>query len=110
MLLSIRSEPREKMETHINHCLEEQFIRLPRNICRQFRKNGIIFVEFHDDPYYGREDTSFVTKSAVKRSTNLKFSFLTADVWSPAREITIACIVRSPGQSIFDLFFEYTNI
>jgi len=51
MLKSFRNQNMEKMEIEINQVLRHQFELFPRKIRQSFRKHGVVFIDFHDDPY-----------------------------------------------------------
>ena len=111
VLLRCREVPSDKMETHVNHALEKQFSDLPGKIRRDYRKRGIVIIDFHRDPYYGKADNPHVTSGAVKHSTRLAYSYLTADLYSPKGKQTIAVVHRPRGESIENLFWDlYTRI
>ena len=94
------------MELHLNHALETQFTALPGNLRRQFRKHGVVIIDFHNDPYYGRPDNPDVVIGPRKHGTNLFYSYLTADLLTPRGQLTIAVVPRRPGEAIYDLFWD----
>jgi len=87
----------------VNKALLCQFTSLPKSLRQHLRKSGIIFIDFHQDPYYGESENPDVRKSKVKRSTSLFYEYLTADTYSRKGCFTIALIHRTPDEGIFPL-------
>ncbi|MFW9994098.1 MAG: hypothetical protein ACFFD4_18785 [Candidatus Odinarchaeota archaeon] len=90
------------MEIHVNHALEKQFNDLPARLRRSFRKHGVIIVDFHCDPYYGKRDTLGAVHLPPGRGTLRSYNYLTADLWSPGGIFTIA--VRVTFQPVHGKF------
>lgn len=97
-------EGEENMEIYLNHELEQQFLRLPSKIRRNFKRRGMIIIDFHTDPYYGERDNPNVVTMKKKHGTNKGYSYLTADLYSPKGCQTIALVQRKPGVAIETLF------
>ena len=106
VLRQCRQEGGEWMELHLNHALETQFIALPGKLRRQYRKHGIVLIDFHLDPYYGQPNNPNVVVGPRKHGTTRFYSYLTADLLTPRGQHTIAVVHRSPGESLFDLFWD----
>ena len=93
----------EEMTHFINKALARQFINLPKSIQQQLLKSGIIFIDFHQDCYYGKHDNPHVRRGRVKRSTNYFYEYLTADMYSKKGSFTIAILHRKPHERISSL-------
>jgi len=106
VLRQCREEGKELMELHLNHALEAQFLALPGKLRRQFRKHGIVLIDFHLDPYYGQPDNPNVVVGPRKHGTTRFYSYLTADILTPRGQYTIAVVPRRPGETIYDLFWD----
>ena len=106
VLKRCRDEGKELVELHVNHALEKQFNDLPTKVRREFRKHGVVIIDFHADPYYGSLDNADTVTIVTKRSTNRAYSYLTAELWSPRGNFTIALLHRPPGESTSDLFWD----
>jgi hypothetical protein len=98
-----RSVSAEDMTSHVNYALSMQFKALPQNIRQQLTKSGILIIDFHQDCYYGKRDNPHVRTSRTKKSTNLFYEYLTADVYCKNGSFTIALLHRSKGKSLFIL-------
>ena len=94
------------MEVHVNHTLEQQFHQLPGKIRLEFRRRGIIIIDFHRDPYYGDPNNVYINKKGISKSTNLSYCYLTADIYSPKGKQTIAVIHKAQTDRVEDLFFD----
>lgn len=90
------NEGEEKMEVHLNHELEQQFLSLPGKIRRNFKKLGIVIIDFHTDPYYGNKDNRNVVSIKRKHGSSKAYCYLTADLYSPKGCQTIALAQRKP--------------
>ena len=104
LLLRTREEGAERMEIHMNHALEKQFLDLPSKIRRQFKKIGTVIIDFHVDPYYGAVDNPHIVRCPPKHSTTCGYSYLTAELYSPQGKQTIAVLPRHPGEVLEDIF------
>lgn len=109
LLKRCREVPPEQMEIQVNHALEQQFQALPRKVRQGLRRQGMVIVDFHVDPYYGDPTTPYVTTGPVKQSTNRGFCYLTAELYAPGGNQTIAVVVRRPGERTTDLFWDLFN-
>lgn len=98
-----RDTPSETMTDFINSALESQFKALPENIRQQLKKSGILIIDFHQDCYYGDKDNPHIRKGKIKKSTNLFYEYLTADLYCKSGCFTIAIYHRTPGENIFSL-------
>ena len=85
-----------KMTEFVNKALACQFNALPKKIRQQFRKSGIVFIDFHKDCYYGDRTNPHIRKSKVKQSTDCFYEYLTADLYSKYGSFTIAILHRPP--------------
>lgn len=94
----------DRMEIHINHLLEDFYLGLPGQIRRLFRRWSILIVDFHQDLYYGDPDNPNIRKVKPKRSTNMAYCYLTADLYTPKGKVTIACVHQKPGMSVEMVF------
>ena len=90
----------------MNHAFEKQFSDLPAKVRREFRKHGVVIIDYHTDPYYGSLDNADTVTIAKKRSTTRAYSYLTAELWSPRGNFTIALLHRPPGESTSNLFWD----
>jgi len=106
LLKQCRDERWEDMEIHVNHALEEQFRGLPAAIRREFRRRGVVIVDFHDDPYYGSRDNPFTVPIARRKGTTRAYSYMTADLWSPRGTVTVAVRPRHRSESTADMFWD----
>lgn len=102
VLKCCRENTTSEMIEFINSALLRHFNALPKPLRQQLKKSGIIFIDFHQDPYYGDKENPNVKKSKVKASTNLFHEYLTADAYSWKGSNTIAIIPRTPNIGIFD--------
>ncbi len=93
----------ETMTNFINSALQSQFNALPKNIRQQLKNSGTLIIDFHQDCYYGNKDNPHVRKSKVKKSTNLFYEYLTADLYCKNGCFTIAILHRAPNKDIFSL-------
>lgn len=93
----------EAMTNFVNIALQSQFNALPKNIQHQLKKSGILIIDFHQDCYYGDKNNPHVRKSKVKKSTNLFYEYLTADLYCKSGCFTIALLHRTPGESNLSL-------
>ncbi|MHA1492133.1 MAG: hypothetical protein ACTSRI_21095 [Promethearchaeota archaeon] len=93
----------EMMTNFVNSVLKEQFSAIPKHIQRHIKKSGILIIDFHQDCYYGDKDNPHVRKSKVKKSTNLFYEYITADLYCKYGCFTIALYHRKLGDAIFTL-------
>ena len=93
----------EAMTNFVNIALQSQFNTLPKNIQQQLKKSGILIIDFHQDCYYGDKNNPYVRKSRVKKSINLFYEYLTADIYCKSGSFTIALFHRAPRESILSL-------
>lgn len=93
----------EVMTNFVNTALQSQFNALPKKIQQQFKKSRILIIDFHQDCYYGNKANPYVRKGRVKKSTNLFYEYLTADLYCKNGCFTIALYHRIPGESMFSL-------
>jgi hypothetical protein len=93
----------EEMTHFINKALARQFTNLPKSIQRQLLQSGIIFIDFHQDCYYGNPDNPYVKKGRLKRSTTYFYEYLTADIYSKNGSFTIGILHRKPHEKIITL-------
>ena len=93
----------EAMTKFVNNALKLQFNALPRKIQHQLKKSGIVIIDFHQDCYYGNEANPHVRKGRVKKSTNLFYEYLTADLYCKNGCFTVALFHRTPGECIYSL-------
>lgn len=93
----------EIMTNFVNSALQEQFNALPKNVQQHLKKSGILIIDFHQDCYYGDKDNPHVRKSKLKKSTNLFYEYLTADIYCKYGCFTIAIFHRMLGDDIFTL-------
>ena len=93
----------ERMANFVNSALKLQFNALPKKIQQQLYKSRILIIDFHQDCYYGNKTNPHVKKSRVKKSTNLFYEYLTADLYCKNGCFTIALFHRTPGECIFSL-------
>lgn len=101
-----RSIPPTEMEVHVNWALRQQFQDLPPSLRRIFKKEGLVIIDFHGDPYYGNRENPLVTKGPTKRSTQWSYQYLTAALASPRGMQTIAVRFRYPDEPIAALFWD----
>ena len=101
-----QKEGDDLMEIHLNHTLEDFFLDLPGKIRRKLRKSGIIIIDFHQDMYYGDANNPNIRKVKTKRSTNLAYCYLTADVYTPTGKLTIAVVHHKPDEAIKTVFID----
>ena len=106
VLRQCREEGSELMDIHLNHALEDQFDALPSKLRRQYRKHGVVLIDFHTDPYYGRLDNPNVVVGPKKHGTHRFYSYLTAELLTSRGQQTIAVVHRRPGETIYDLFWD----
>lgn len=104
MLACLRNQSSTLVETQVNLTLRQQFEGLPENIRKYFTQRGVVIIDFHRDPYYGKSDNPYVTIQQIKRSTRKAYSYLTADLWTPQGLFTLAVHFRYPGETLYDLF------
>ena len=93
----------ERMAKFVNSALKLQFNALPKNLQHQLKKSAILIIDFHQDCYYGNKTNPDVKKGRVKKSTNLFYEYLTADLYCKNGCFTIALLHRTPGECIFSL-------
>jgi len=98
-----RTTPPELMTKFVNFALKTQFNALPKMIQQQFKKSGILIIDFHQDCYYGNKDNPYVKKSKTKKSTTLFYEYLTADLYCKHGCFTLAFLHRSPRKPIITL-------
>ncbi|TFF97513.1 MAG: hypothetical protein EU547_04085 [Promethearchaeota archaeon] len=98
-----RTVSAEDVTTCVNYALGMQFKALPQNIRHQLTKSGILIIDFHQDCYYGKRDNPHVRTSRTKKSTNLFYEYLTADIYCKNGSFTIALLHRSKGKTLFAL-------
>jgi len=103
-LRQCRQEGEDLMELHFNHALQTQFLALPGKLRRQYRKHGVVIIDFHLDPYYGQPDNPYVVTGPRKQGTNLFYSYLTADLRTPRGQKTLAVVPSRTGEPLYDLF------
>ena len=106
VLKCCRDIPPRKIEIHLNHALEQQFNNLSGKVRRNLRKKGVIVIDFHGDPFYGNPRNPHITKAAMSRSTSSAYCYLTADLYSPKGNLTIAVVFRRQGEAIQSMFFD----
>lgn len=104
MLKTLKAYPSSLMEIQVNQALRQQFEGLPRQIRRYFKRFGVVILDFHRDPYYGKVNNPYITIGQVKDSTRKAYSYLTADLWTPRGLFTLAVKFRHPGEQVQDLF------
>ena len=93
----------EEMTHFINKALARQFTNLPKSVQQQLLQSSIIFIDFHQDCYYGKHDNPHVKKGRLKRSTTYFYEYLTADIYSKNGSFTIAILHRTPHERIISL-------
>lgn len=98
-----RNTTPEIMTNFINATLRAQLNALPKKIQQQLKKSGTLIIDFHQDCYYGDQNNPHVRKSKAKKSTNLFYEYLTADLYCNTGCFTIAILHRTPGEGIFSL-------
>ena len=98
-----RATTPEKMTNFVNLALKSQFNALPKSIQQQFKKSGILIIDFHQDCYYGDRSNPHVRRSKTKKSTNLFYEYLTADLYSKLGCFTISLLHRPLGTTIISL-------
>lgn len=98
-----RTVSAEDMTAYVNYALGMQFKALPQNIRQQLIKSGILIIDFHQDCYYGKKDNPHVRTSRTKKSANLFYEYLTADIYCKNGSFTIAVLHRSKGRTLFTL-------
>jgi len=98
-----RNTSTETITNFINFALEAQFKALPKNIQQQLKKAGTLIIDFHQDCYYGDKDNPHIRKGKLKKSTNLFYEYLTADLYCKSGCFTIAIYNRTLGDDIFSL-------
>ena len=92
-----------QMTNFINKALARQFNILPKSIQQQLLQSGIIFIDFHQDCYYGNQNNPHVRKGRVKKSTKYFYEYLTADIYSKKGSFTIAILHRTPHERIISI-------
>lgn len=97
-----RKNTSTQMTNFINFALFQQFNAIPKPLRQQLKKSGIIFIDFHQDPYYGNKENPDVKRSKTKKSTTHFYEYLTASAYCPKGRVTIAIIHRNPDEGIFD--------
>lgn len=100
-----RKNSSSKMTELINITLSRQFYALPRPLQQKLKKSGIVIIDFHQDPYYGKLDNPAVNKSKTKRSTAYFYEYLTVCVYCPKGSFNLAVVHRDPQKRIFSLLF-----
>lgn len=90
----------DQMEIQLNHTLEAFFQDLPGKVRRKFRQLGVVIVDVHEDPYYGNPDNPNVRGIKTKRSANLAYCYLTADLYTPTGKVTIALVLWRPEEPL----------
>lgn len=103
MMKCCRSISREDMVSFANAALAAYFKALPQNVRQQLKKSGTVIIDFHQDCYYGNKDNPHVRKGRTKKSTNLFYEYITADLFCKQGSFTIALFHRSPNDDIFSL-------
>lgn len=93
-----------KMEIQLNHTLEAFFQGLPGKVRRKFRQLGVVIVDVHEDPYYGKPDNPNVRGIRPNRSAKLAYCYLTADLYTPTGKLTIAHVLWRPGEPLEAVF------
>ena len=93
----------EEMIHFINKALARQFTNLPKSVQQQLLQSSIIFIDFHQDYYYGNSNNPHVKKGRLKRSTTYFYEYLTADIYSKNGSFTIAILHRTPHERIISL-------
>ena len=99
----------ELITNFINFALKTQFNALPKKIQQQLKKSGTLIIDFHQDCYYGEKDNPYIRKSKTKKSTNLFYEYLTADLYCTNGCFTIALFHRTPGKTIISLMTQLLN-
>ena len=93
----------EAMTSFVNTALQSQFNALPKKIQQQLKKSATLLIDFHQDCYYGNKTNPHVRKGRVKKSTNLFYEYLTADLYCKNGCFTVALFHRNPGENMFSL-------
>lgn len=104
-----RNTTPEMITNFINFALKAQFNALPKIIQQQLEKSGTLIIDFHQDCYYGEKDNPYVRKSKTKKSTNLFYEYLTADLYCKNGCFTIALFHRTPGKTIASFMKQLLN-
>ena len=94
----------DKMEIQLNHTLEAFFQGLPGKVRRKFRQLGIVIIDVHEDPYYGKSDNPNIRGIRPNRSAKLAYCYLTADLYTPTGKLTIALVLWRPGEPLEAVF------
>jgi len=100
VLKCCRNNSSTTMINFMNNALFYQFNALPKTLQQHLKKSGIVFIDFHQDPYYGDKENPDVKKANVKASTTFFYEYLTADLYSGKGSFTIAITHRSPHEKI----------
>jgi len=105
-----RATTPERMTECVNLALKSQFNALSKSIQQQFKKSGMLIIDFHQDCYYGNNDNPHIRKSKTKKSTNQFYEYLTADLYSKHGNFTIAIVHRPLGSSIDSLISQLLDL
>lgn len=103
MMKCCRTISPEDMVSFVNAALASYFKALPQNVRQNLKKSGTVIIDFHQDCYYGTKDNPHVRKGRTKKSTNLFYEYITADLFCKHGSFTIALLHRSPNEDIFSL-------
>jgi len=93
----------ERMTKFVNRALKAQFNALPKGIQQQFKTSGTLIIDFHQDCYYGDSSNPYVRIGKVKKSTNLFYEYITADLYCKHGCFTISLFHRPSGVKIVSL-------
>jgi len=97
-----RQNSTPQMIEFINAALKRNFDALPSTIRQHVKKSGILFIDYHQDPYYGQEENPHVKKGKSKASTKYFHEYLTADAYSGKGSIAVGIIPRVPEEAIIE--------
>jgi len=98
-----RATTLDRMTEFVNLALKSQFNALPKSIQQHFKKSGILIIDFHQDCYYGDRSNPHVRRSKTKKSTNLFYEYMTADLYCNHGCFTIGVLHRPLGTPIITL-------
>ncbi|MHA1612619.1 MAG: hypothetical protein ACTSYU_11245 [Promethearchaeota archaeon] len=94
LMKKCREIPDNEVATLVNGMLRMWYRNLSAKFRRQLQMDGILLIDFHQDPYYGDPENPDIVRGKVKKSTTLFYEYLTAQVYSKHGSQTIALILR----------------
>jgi hypothetical protein len=97
MLKCLREIPEADIEPMCNRILLEQYHDLPAQVRDEFKRSGLLIVDFHKEPYWGDPAKVAVMKGKNEHDSWYHFIYLTVDLCSEHYRFTIYMTSRVEG-------------